>query len=336
MQLLITVFLSMAFCSVALILIKRAAIARVILDHPNHRSLHQSPTPRIGGIGIVIGLILTAVLQQIFLQPLPLRTIVLLTAYVTLFLVSVLDDLFRLSVKIRLQFHLLVVVAWLYTELALNSQYYFLLFFCLIIGTVWAMNLYNFMDGADGLAGSMTICAFSSYAIACFAAQDWHLLFVCCAVLGSVLGFLAFNWPPAKVFLGDSGSIPVGFIAAAIGISGTLKNNWPITFPLMLFAMFWVDATFTLIKRCINRERVWESHHQHWYQLAIRGGNSHRKVLFIHLGCNVCASFMALAALWQDAFLSIAFQGTTMLLCIGLACIFGTWAEQQFRTTLNK
>jgi UDP-N-acetylmuramyl pentapeptide phosphotransferase/UDP-N-acetylglucosamine-1-phosphate transferase len=131
------------------------------------------------------------------------------------------------------------------------------------------------------------------------------------------------------VFMGDSGAVPIGFLAASIGLLGVQSRVWEPLFPLMLFAMFWVDATFTLVKRTMMFQKVWQPHRDHWYQKAIRSGASHRKVLLIHLVCNVLITLLSLSWQIRLPFSTSLTQNLTIALVILIPCAFGLWAEKR-------
>src|SRR5206468_1963410 len=116
----------------------------------------------------------------------------------------------------------------------------------LLVAITWMTNLYNFMDGADGLAGGMAVVGFATLAFA----------LACGAVASASAGFLLHNFPPARVFLGDSGAVPLGFLAAVLGAYGVIDGTWPAWFPMLVFSLFIVDATTTLLRRLARRERI--------------------------------------------------------------------------------
>jgi UDP-N-acetylmuramyl pentapeptide phosphotransferase/UDP-N-acetylglucosamine-1-phosphate transferase len=156
------------------------------------------------------------------------------------------------------------------------------LVFMSVIGVVWATNLYNFMDGADGLAGGMGVMGFGAYMFAA-ALGDAPAMAQACAILsGACLGFLFFNFPPARIFMGDAGSIPLGFLSAALGLHGVLSRTWSWWFPLLVFSPFWVDASITLLKRVVRGEKIWLAHRQHYYQRLILSGWTHRQTAWAY------------------------------------------------------
>jgi UDP-N-acetylmuramyl pentapeptide phosphotransferase/UDP-N-acetylglucosamine-1-phosphate transferase len=235
------------------------------LDIANDRSLHSGAVPRIGGVAMAAGC-----LAAIVFLPVSGTLATSLFAALALFLLSLIDDWRSLSVLPRLLGHLasaLVVVAALGLPVGLA--------FCAALALVWMTNLYNFMDGADGLAGGMALIGFATYALAA-QAQDPVLASVCFVLAAAAAGFLVFNFPPARVFMGDAGSIPLGFLAGALGLVGWHDALWPIWFPPLVFSPFIADATVTLWRRLWRGERIWQAHREHLYQRLVLGGWSQR------------------------------------------------------------
>ena len=146
----------------------------------------------------------------------------------------------------------------------------------LALAVAWITNLYNFMDGSDGLAGGMSVAGFGAYSIAAWLAGDAATGALCAAISGASVAFLLHNFYPARIFMGDVGSIPLGFLAAALGIVGWRNDAWPLWFPLLVFGPFIGDATVTFFKRVARRERVWRAHREHYYQRMVRMGFGHR------------------------------------------------------------
>lgn len=221
----------------------------------------------------------------------------------SLALVSLLDDRAHLPVALRLAVHVaaatLVALGWLNTNadlpiansdgvLAWPTSPYAL--FAAVLAICWMTNLFNFMDGANGMAGGMAFIGFGGYAIAAamIPLQGETMAVLTAAVSGAALGFLCFNFSAARVFMGDAGSVPIGFLAAAIGIQGNLTGIWSWWFGALAFSPFIVDATVTLIKRLLRHEKIWVAHREHYYQRLILSGWSHRKTVisyyFLMLG----------------------------------------------------
>ncbi len=237
------------------------------MDHPNARSLHVTPTPRIGGLGIMAGVLVASVwLADGALLPVMLAVFALAA-------ISLLDDMRGLPVALRFLAHFIAAAACL---LALGLTGWALLLGTLAV--VWMTNLYNFMDGSDGLAGGMTTIGFGALALAAWLGDAPYLAAFCAAIAASALAFLRFNFPPARVFMGDAGSIPLGFLAAALGILGAMQNVWPWLFPLLVFSPFIVDASVTLARRALGGERIWQAHRSHYYQRVVLLGATHRQL----------------------------------------------------------
>lgn len=233
------------------------------MDRPNERSLHQRPTPRIGGLAVVPAVILTSLV----LGSANSESVLLLGLACGLFVLSIVDDWRNLPAGIRFGSHLLAAVLLV---LGMNGGWPVAL--AGIVAITWMTNLYNFMDGANGLAGGMSLIGFAVLGLASGEPT------VASAVVGAAAGFLLFNFDPARVFLGDAGSVPVGFIAAGISYAGVVDGRWPLWFPLLVFAPFVVDASVTLVKRMWQGERFWSAHRKHYYQRLIRMGWSHRRL----------------------------------------------------------
>jgi UDP-N-acetylmuramyl pentapeptide phosphotransferase/UDP-N-acetylglucosamine-1-phosphate transferase len=137
------------------------------------------------------------------------------------------------------------------------------------------------MDGSDGLAGGMALIGFGAYAAAAQLAGLEPLAALCASIAAAAAAFLAFNFHPARIFMGDVGSVPLGFLAGALGLCGWSRGAWPIWYPLLVFAPFICDASLTLLRRLLRGERLWQAHREHYYQRLVRMGFGHRGTAFI-------------------------------------------------------
>jgi len=273
------------------IFLKSGCARYLAVDEPNQRSLHSIPVPRIGGIAIVI-----AALGAWSQLPEMSQLLIVLTA--ALAGISYVDDWKGLSVAVRLASHV-VAAGWVVVSgLAGESAW---LTAALIACVVWMTNAYNFMDGADGLAGGMAIFGFSAYAVAASSANAELLAAMSFILATATTGFLIFNFPPAKVFMGDAGSISLGFLAAVLGLSGWSLGAWSPWFPVLVFAPFLVDASLTLLRRILRRDRFWEAHRDHYYQRLIRMGWSHRRTALAEYALMAGVAASAVAGLRLDA-----------------------------------
>lgn len=284
------------------------------IDRPNERSLHQRPTPRIGGLAvfpaIVVTMLLMGTLDPLIWVPLGLAGF--------LFAISIVDDWRSLPAGLRFGSHFVVATGfalWVAgaSPLALAGAF----------AMAWMINLYNFMDGANGLAGGMTFIGFGVLALA---ADNSALA---CAAAGAGLGFLFYNFDPARVFLGDAGSIPLGFLAGALCFVGVVNGQWPLWFPLLVFAPFVIDATATLLKRMARREKVWAAHRQHYYQRLIRMGWSHRRLAI--------AEYLLMAMCGAAALLLLTAspmgQAIGVALCIAVHLGLMAWIDLRWANT---
>ena len=256
------------------------------VDEPNERSLHVVPVPRTGGLAIAAGVLAAAL--WIGAGP------ALLVPAAGLALVSAFDDRRSLPAAVRFVAHAVAAGAFLYAAGgALNPA----MFAVLWLAIAWITNLYNFMDGADGLAGGMAVIGFGAYGLVASLAGGCDIAATAWAIAAAAAGFLIFNFPPARVFMGDVGSIPLGFLAAAMGIAGWQRMFWPLWFPLVVFAPFIVDASVTLARRLLRGERVWVAHRQHYYQRLILSGWTHRRTALSEYGVMLaCAGLAVIAA----------------------------------------
>ncbi len=310
-----------------------------LLDHPNARSLHAVPTPRTGGVAIIgsffLGLIAARVLGlPVMREGLSWSGWVHLESWILgmttlLGFVSFLDDRGAVPVWLRLgcQFAasgILALGAGLFLpaiQLPLLGTFElgWLGAPLTILFLVWITNLYNFMDGMDGFAGGMTVlgCGFMAY----FAWEAGHEFILASALLLSVAsaGFLVLNFPPAKIFMGDVGSVASGFLCGALIILGCRDRVFDFWVPLILFSPFILDASITLIRRVWQREKFWVAHRTHYYQRLVLSGWGHRKAVLAEYGVMVlCGGFallyqyaseewrLVILGFWGVLFLSLA------------------------------
>lgn len=266
----------------------RPGSALYLLDYPNERSLHSRPTPRTGGVGILAAVYVVGLASVIYYgfagdEPLWLAGLGALVGAT-----SLADDRFGLSPVYRLVAHavagaLLVYAVFRLPGVTLPGLYWELsrplidLFAVLFV--VWMINLYNFMDGMDGFAGGMAVIGFGAFgflgwmaSVPLFAAMSW----VIAAAAG---GFLVWNFPPARIFMGDVGSAVIGFLAAALSLWAARDAIFPLWVAVLVFSPFIVDATVTLIRRAIRGEKVWRAHKSHCYQRLAQIGWGHKKTV---------------------------------------------------------
>jgi UDP-GlcNAc:undecaprenyl-phosphate/decaprenyl-phosphate GlcNAc-1-phosphate transferase len=268
---------------------------------PNDRSLHVRIVPRAGGWAVWAGFVPVALLWP---PSYPGGTAGWLPGFVALAGVSALDDARSLPIWIRLSVHAAVAIwtasallgSWLpdgpLSSLALGRIALIALTALLI---AWSLNLYNFMDGSDGLAATMAVIGFAAYAAG--TPRNDPGIYACVALVAATLPVLFVNAPPAKIFLGDIGAIPLGFLAVAFGLAGVAQDRWPLWFPALVFLPFWSDATLTLARRALRGERIWEAHNVHYYQRLFRLGAGHRGTLAMYTASMLGSAASAVACL---------------------------------------
>jgi len=276
------------------------------LDHPNERSLHSEPLPRTGGLAIfgsvLVGIIVTVALgESAVFQANGILWILSMTLLVGA--ASFWDDRVGLSPGLRLGVQALAAggVTWgagltvttipvpLLGSLALG----WLAVPVTMLFLMWMANLYNFMDGMDGFAGGMTVigCGLLGY----LGWQANHPVISVIATLHSAAaaGFLIYNFPPAKIFMGDVGSVSTGFLAAALIVLGCRDGVFDLWVPLIIFSPFILDATVTLARRALHHGKVWEAHRDHYYQRLVLSGWGHRKTVLTEYGLMVLCGVLA-------------------------------------------
>ena len=255
---------------------------RGALDRPNERSSHTHPTPRGGGIA-VIGTVLAIWATAAAAGRVSPAVFAVSLAAALLAAVSWLDDLHGLSPLIRLTAQAAAVAVGLSAlPASVNpiSQHLGPTLYVAALGLLWLwwVNLYNFMDGIDGLAGSEAAAIGGGLMLLGLVgnAADPSLVLLAAAAAGAALGFLVWNWSPARVFLGDVGSVPLGFLTGYLLIAVAGAGRWMAATILPLY--FLADATITLGRRLLRGERVWQAHREHFYQQAVGSGLGHAAV----------------------------------------------------------
>lgn len=290
-----------------------------VMDTPNARSNHVTPTPRGGGLGIVFAL---GVLLPVTGAPFPL-----VAAFLWLALVSFVDDLRGLSARLRLLVQV-AAVFWVLMRAYGGSIAEWLPIWVeiplLALAWLWFINLFNFMDGSDGLAASEATCI--ALGIVAVAAGGSLLSFHAGLVAAAAFGFLLWNWHPARVFLGDVGSVPLGFLLGFLLIA--LAGNGELAAALILPAVFVLDASVTLLRRLCRGEKIFEAHSQHAYQRAIRAGMGHDAVARDVIGVNLLLILLAVLSscgTWAAWACLIAAYG------LAAAVLYGHFIRQERR-----
>lgn len=295
-----------------------------IKDIPNERSLHSVPVPRVGGIGIMLGILAA---WSFLLSD--LRWWIVLPM-LGLFALSLIDDKQSLTAQTRFIGH---VIAAVIVILGADLAWYWWIPVLLYI--VWMTNLYNFMDGSDGLAGGMAMFGFTLYGFAALksgSAGGEVFAMMCFAIGAAALGFLYHNFYPAKVFMGDAGSIPLGFLSATFGMWGWQQNFWPVWFPFLVFSPFVMDATVTLLLRFRRGEKLSQAHRNHYYQRLILSGWGHKNTAILEYLLMFLAGASALWGISQDS----AAQGKLLATWGVIYIAMSMWIDKRWRHYLTK
>lgn len=273
----------------------QVALSSGRISLPGERQSHRSATPTGGGLGLVF---------SVFLMTLCLELIVslpffwwknVLPGVMLLTIVGWRDDKIHVSPLLRLLIQLAVsfwLIGFDWWDFPWREQAFWA---CAIVAVIWLMNLYNFMDGSNGMAGFQGVFAGMTLAILFQLGGESSMALAALAVAAACAGFLPLNFPAARVFMGDASSVPLGFVFAAFAVYGIQTGSVGLPLSILIMSVFVVDATLTLLSRAFSGERWYTAHARHVYQRLIAHGWSHRKVLVIYQAINVVLVVPAIA-----------------------------------------
>nr|WP_314490222.1 glycosyltransferase family 4 protein [uncultured Pseudomonas sp.] len=287
--------------------IRRYALARSLMDIPNARSSHTVPTPRGGGVAIVLTFLpaLLALWQQGWAtgsQVLALGGAGLLVA-----IVGFVDDHGHIPARWRLLGHFAAALGLLIglggapslTVAGIPVHSAWLLLPLLAVYLVWLLNLYNFMDGIDGIAGLEALSACAAMCVVYAMGGHSQAMAAPLLLAAAVLGFLVWNFPPAKIFMGDAGSGFLGLTLGGLSLQGAWLDGHYFWAWVIVLGVFIVDATVTLLRRLLAGEKVYEAHRSHAYQHAARRFGRHLPVTLCTAAVTLCWLLpMALCVTW--------------------------------------
>ncbi len=276
---------------------------RAVLDLPNDRSSHSVPIPRGGGLAVVAAIAVTWLIwalstgQDIVLWGAPV------VGAIGLAILSFADDIRSLPASVRLSGHAAAVGLGLWATGGTGAFAAFLPpvldLPITALAWLWFINLYNFMDGIDGIVGVETIAigvGVSGLTVVAIAPASFAIPSL--LVASATVGFLIWNWHPARIFLGDAGSVPVGYLIGfmLIAMAGNdTGNGTALAAAILLPLVFEIDATVTLARRLVQGKRPTEAHREHAYQRAVQGGWSHARVCLLITGVNIVLIALATA-----------------------------------------
>jgi Fuc2NAc and GlcNAc transferase len=297
-----------------------------LLDIPNARSSHSIPTPTGGGMAIVVTFMGFLLLAALTIEAAPNEVYWLVLTGTVLAVVGYIDDHRHIPAQWRLLIHFVVAFALLSSLTSLPSLTVFgwqwqsgwLLSAIYLVAMVWLLNLFNFMDGIDGIASIEAVTTLCSAAMILYVSGDiaWPLILL--SLSACVSGFLLFNWPPAKIFMGDAGSGFLGFMLGALAIITAQTTHISLWSWMILLAIFIGDATVTLLTRAKRGQKIHQAHRSHAYQILSRKWGSHLKVTLSVLLVNLLwlLPLALFATLWPGAGLLLCFLAYAPLLWV--------------------
>ena len=305
--------------------------SHALLDVPTERSNHKTPKPKGAGIILIPLIIITSLLVFFLESILQYYWVSIFGFCMILTILSLLDDLKNINSGVRLTFQMFCVLSSLFLfkdQLSIFQESLdffifkeipffqnFLIIFILMIAWVWIINMFNFMDGMDGITvvqvSSLTIL---TNLLAILGLVEIHFLYFSLILLTVLFAFYSVNKPPAKIFLGDVGSIPIGFLVGFIIIYNTIKAD--LLIPFLIITMYYLlDSIITIFIRFIKKENIFKAHSSHFYQKTIRKGYDHKYVLMRIIYLNIILLFLALLSFYLPvlSFL-LAFASTSLLI----------------------
>lgn len=304
--------------------VMQIALRSGMIALPGERQSHRDATPTGGGLGLVFSIVVVTLGLELMVS-LPffwwknvLPGVMLLT------IVGWRDDKFPVSPLLRLLIQLAVSI-WLigfgWWDFPWREQVFW---GCAIVAVIWLMNLYNFMDGSNGMAGFQGVFAGTIMAFLFQTGGESSMALAALAVAAACAGFLPLNFPRARVFMGDASSVPLGFVFAAFAVYGIQTGSISLSLSILAMSVFFVDATLTLLSRAFRGERWYTAHAQHVYQRLIANGWSHQQVLLVYQAINVLLVLpaIALAKMYPQYALATV---TLVLLLIGACWQVANW-----------
>ena len=293
-----------------------------MIAEPGQRQSHEVATPTGGGLGLVFSIVMTSLCLQLVYSFPGFWWQAMLPGVLFLAIVGWFDDKRPISFMLRLLVQLAVSLWLLGFSWVQFSMSNIGLFLVAMVAMVWMMNLYNFMDGSNGMAGFQGVFAGVTIAVLLHADGQYAMALLALGVAASCAGFLPLNFPRARVFMGDVASVPLGFIFASLAVYGILVGSLSWQVVCLLMSVFIVDATLTLFARVIRGEQWYTAHAQHIYQRLIGQGWSHRRVLLVYQAINVVLVLPAimLAEIYpQFAMMTVVFNFLLLGACWQLA-----------------
>ncbi|HJD55279.1 MAG TPA: glycosyltransferase family 4 protein [Rickettsia endosymbiont of Pyrocoelia pectoralis] len=276
-----------------------------LVDVPSMRRSHKNITPRGGGLAIVLVAIIAFSIFEYVTSSNFTHSVKILPLLFIIASVSFWDDLKPVSVVIRLIVHLVcsACVILLFFPLDLTIYYHIFIYVLFVIALTGFINIYNFMDGIDGMSCiesihlSITMLILSRLQLPLLAYPDF-IININIIILACSVGFLIFNWHPAKIFLGDVGSISLGFLTGICLLNLAITNTHLFIACFIASLYYVTDAVLTILIRLLNKEKIWQPHLKHFFQKAVQKGKSHKQVVSIIAICNIFLMILSIISLY--------------------------------------
>lgn len=314
------------FLSVGLVpLYRRFAQKKGILDIAGNRSSHEGATPRGGGVVFVVLWFITTLLGGVFGLFSSAELLSFLPMSLAAACLGFWDDYKGLSAKLRLLGQTLIAVLFVLTLGGIQEFHLFtatpthlslFAWMFAILGIIWSINSFNFMDGIDGLASIEATFVLAVGAFIFWLAGVPSLALLAWSMVVFVLGFLVWNWPKADIFMGDVGSYCLGFLIGAFAIVGDVWYNIPITIWIILYTFFWFDATITLLRRLYYKKHWATPHRDHAYQRLYQAGFAPSLILYMIIGLNLLFSGLALLGYFYQNYLWLLFLSALFIMIL--------------------
>ncbi len=334
-ELAITLFIfSFIACSLLTKLLIPQLTAFGLVDKPSSRRAHKVPTPRGGGLAIVIVFVISFIAAEYWLHENLVNSIRLIPIFLLISIISFLDDVKTIPVVIRLFVHLVCAGLAIYLFLYPTSLFRGILFhaelpiyldFALtMLGLAAFLNIYNFLDGIDGITTAESIHLAITMLILCYLKYDIILNVDLVIIIASIMlacgsAFIIFNWHPAKIFLGDSGSISMGFLMGLCLLFLSASSLRLFAASVIASLYYLADGGLTILIRLMNKEKIWQPHLKHFFQKAVKNGKTHKQVVARISFCNLLLMVLAASVLYYPITSIILAPLVVMITLINLA-----------------
>ena len=276
------IFLILALSFTLIFYFRNFALQKSIIDIPNERSSHEQPTPRGGGV-VFVGIFYVLLSILWLMHQIKANIFYAFLGGIPVALVGYCDDVNGVKIYWRFLVHL-VSSMWCVAMLGLMHSFFWIVPVVLI---VWFINFYNFMDGIDGIAATQAIYVTAVAGVMLFLNNHIGLSVLCFGLFAALIGFLYWNWQPAKIFMGDVGSGFLGFFFGTLMFSTAVQYKIPVIFWFILMAIFLCDAGCTLLYRILKKKKWYMAHREHLYQRMVQSGWEHSQVTLLVVVINV-------------------------------------------------